>query len=507
MTVVADAAVEPTPLPSSAPGRWRQALSGLFPDSPAAPRPGRRGVLLAGAAVAVGTIVSLLRTAGTGPFQSIWEEDARNVLTDALQGNGARAVLRPIAGYEAIPARILGELATFFPLSWAAAVLSISAAVICAVLALQIYLASGAHFDNRFARFLVSAPMLFAPAAENYLSEIYNRPVCMHFFAMYALFWVLLWSPTGRPARAGMVATVLFTGLSTIMIAFYLPLALLRLVIRRDRLSAVLFGATAVGLLIQIGGLLNSSRSVPMRLDPVWAAGNTLLWGVPNALLGFKSTRALGGFGYGFQPTLSENLLSISLAWLFAAAVIVAAVVAGRRGLLRPRWALAALASGYGAFLLSVMLAANGLLAQRYLLAFEMLVFTAIVALLTPAKGADPRKAWAGLAVFAVFLGVISVLNYRWNDTYRAHAPRWTEQLAAASAACKADPRLAQVTVHSGPMPWFSTVIVPCHELRFRPCVEPQCLDLEPAQSLPALSPSPTRTPVPARDLGPRIAS
>src|SRR5262245_12892108 len=163
--------------------RLRDAAVRLFPDAAAIPAI-RRGLALGALALVVGTAVSLLRTGGTGALRTVFEEDAGSVLTDAFNTSSVTVVLSPISGYYVIGPRLLGELATVFPISWAAAVLSLSSAVIAALLAIQIYVASRAHLANPFARFLVAAPLLVAPAVENRLAEVYNRPVCLHFFAM-----------------------------------------------------------------------------------------------------------------------------------------------------------------------------------------------------------------------------------------------------------------------------------------------------------------------------------
>src|SRR5262245_833091 len=124
-TTVVETPTDETPLARTT--RLRQSLDGLFPPAEPRPRNWRRflfGVL----AVLAGTGVSLARTTGTGPFQSIWEEDARDLLTDALTRPGAWNLVKPFVGYFQVGPRMMAEVAAFFPISWAAAVLSIEAA-------------------------------------------------------------------------------------------------------------------------------------------------------------------------------------------------------------------------------------------------------------------------------------------------------------------------------------------------------------------------------------------
>jgi hypothetical protein len=438
--------------------------------------------------VLLGAAVSLARTTGTGPLQSIWEEDARDVLDDALNLSTVDALFRPVAGYYVVGPRLLGELATFFPIGWSAAVLSVSSAIVTAAFALQIYVASGALLRNRLARVVVSAPLLFAPVAENILSEIYNRPVCLHFFAMYALFWLLLWTPAGAGGRAGLLTSVGFCAVSTILIVGYLPLAALRLYVRRDRLSVALvvltLGGSALQLSALVAGVSGRATSGP-RLDPVWALMTYVFWAVPSSILGFRATSPLAAIPVDLWGTVRNNLAVTIGAWLIIAAFALGAVVGAKRGWLRPNWLLALAAGGFSLWLCVFMVIANGEIAQRYLPPVELLIYSAIAALLLPAPGVDVRKAGALLAGFAVFVAAIGAVNYRWNDTFRAKAPVWTDQIAQARRACQNDPLLARVVVRGGPQPYWSIVTVPCHDLLpSLVCQEPRCIYLDPPQSM-----------------------
>lgn len=483
------------PAPTTRWQRGRASLSALFPGASGLAT-SRRGLWIALLAVAVGTVVSLLRTTGTGPLQSIWEEDARDVLNDALNLSAVRAIVRPVAGYYLVFPRLLGEVATLFPVSWAAAVLSVSSALVVALLVVQVYVASGAHLTSPLARLLVSAPLLIAPSAENAFAEIYNRPVGLHFFAIYALFWLLLWTPSGRWGKAGQLSTVGLTAVSTILIIAYLPLALLRVIVRRDRLSFALFGLVLAGSALQFSSVLGgvAGRASAPRLDPIWAAATYFFWEVPNSLLGFDATKKLSIL----YPNLLDGarhevgLVAVSLA--IPVVVMFAAIIGARRGLLRPKWLVGGLAAGYSVWLHVFMVSANGDVAMRYVLPIELLLFAALVVILNPAWKLDPRasraslvprSSWAPLAVLGVFLLVVAAFNYRWDNTYRNRAPVWTDQVRQAKAECLRKPRLSHVIVRGGPQPFWSIVAVPCHDLIGRhPCQEPTCEYLDPPQGL-----------------------
>jgi hypothetical protein len=348
--------------------------------------------------------------------------------------------------------------------------------------------ASGAHLRHPLARLLVSAPLLFAPVAENVLSEIYNRPATVQFFLAYAVFWLLVWVPERPVARLVLVGVVALSAVSTFLVVVFIPLALVRLYARRDRISAAVLGLLVAGASLQVAGLalgLTDRNFVVPRYEPVWALKSYVVWAVPQSMLGWRFTgNAIGGH------LQVRYVALVLLSWALVAAVVVVAW----RKLTRPAWLLAALAAAHSVALCSMTIMSNGDVTQRYLLPVEMLMFAALTALLLPSDrlASDrPRRrarALAPLAALAVLVLVIGAFNYRWDDTYRHRAPYWTAQIDRAAAACQ-EPGAREVVVRSGPAPWYSLVTVPCHVLRRSSwCQAPYCVQVgapEPAVTPP----------------------
>jgi hypothetical protein len=442
------------------------AVAALFPAAPV----GRRRLLFGALAVAAGTAVSLARTAGTGPFQSIWEEDARDLLTDAYLKPAVYNVFHPYVGYFQVVPRLMGQLATLLPVKLAAATLSVQAALVTALLALAVYVASGAHLRHPLARLLVSAPVLFSPVAENRLAEVYNRPATVQFFVAYAMFWLALWVPATATGRVALVVAVALAAVSTFLVVAYLPLAALRLYVRRDRLSLVLFGALLGGGVLQVLGLALHLTSRPFgapRYEPLWALWAYVVWAVPHSVLGFRT-------GYPLTDVVHARTVPlVLLAWL---AVVAVALAAWRFA--RPAWPLALAAAAQSVGLCSMMVMANGAVTQRYLVPVQLLLLAALVALLSPGSPPGPRPGLAPLAVFAVAVLAVGAVNFRWADTYRAHSPRWTHQVDRATDQCRVGGR-REVQVRSGPRPWYSLVTLPCHDLtRTFWCQAPYCVQV-----------------------------
>jgi hypothetical protein len=456
LATIADTPVLPPPA-AKRPESLRGRLARLFPESPRR-QVGARHVLLASLVVVIGTAISLGRTTGTGPFQSIWEEDARNLLTDALNGTWSNTLFLPYVGYYQVGPRILAEIATFFPISWAAAVLSIEAAGLTALMALGVYVASGSHLRHPLARFLVAAPLLFSPTAENWVSEIYNRPACIQFFLVYTVFWMILWAPASRTGRIVQVSVVGLAAFSTFLVVFLIPLALLRVYVRRDRVAAAMTLLLMAGAALNLYGLASGvvSRSfVTPRYEPGWALLSYVAWAVPHSL-----------FGWRLALPVTDHVVVTNLALIIGAWLVIGAVVAvALRRLTRPQWLLAAVAGAHSVVLLCVTIMSNGVITQRYLLPVEMLLFTTLAALLVPAERLRPGWATAPLAVLVAFVLVISAFNYRWDDTFRHRSPRWTDQIRQAAVTCET-PGRQNVVVRSGPEPYYSLVTVPCRVLK-----------------------------------------
>ncbi len=475
------------PVADHEPGARSTIVADLFPD-PAPVRPITiRALAITAAAIVVGTIISLLRTTGTGPLQSIWQEDAKNLLNDAYNMTGLSAIFKPVNGYMVIGPRLFTELATLFPVRYAAAVLSVSAAVITAALVVQVYVASGAHLRSRLLRVAVAAPMLFAAVAENNMSEIYNRPVCLHFFTAYAMFWVLLWTPASRLGKVGAVATVAFAASASVICIAFIPLAALRMYQRRTGFSLLMLAALVACAAVNLGAPLLGFNLGPrpghITANPVPALANFVVWAVPQSLLGFRATHLLPGY-----PTVVRTGAQVGLivtAWAIVAAVVTVAVVGGRRGWLRPRWTLSGLAALHALGFFCFLVMANGSIQQRYLYAAELLIFAALLVLLEPRQlaGRLSLARLAPLGAVALLTVAIGAVNFRFDNTFRGHAPVWTQQVAAGTRLCRADPNLGHVNLRGAPQPWASIVSVPCSLLRGGKsisCDPPECQWVEP---------------------------
>jgi hypothetical protein len=404
----------PAELARAAPARNRR-LESLFPPVPEH-RVGAGQVLAAVAAVLAGTVVSLARQPGIGALDTVWAEDGQVFLSDAAWDSPPEALATSYAGYFHLVPRLLAELAAATPVSWAAAVLAIGAAAVTAALAVLVYVASAAHLPSRTARVVAAAVVLVAPLAQN---DVPNSIANLHWPALYALFWVLLWTPARWPGRAVAVAVVALVVTSDILVVALLPLAVARLAVRRDRYSAVLATVFAAGVALQLLGLVTGTSSRDTDLNPIRAGVGYVLRAVPGALVG---TRWLGD-----DHTSARWLILGAVAWL----LVLAAVVVAWRRLTRPAWTLAGVAVVHSLALYVLPVFLSGTATERYALAPAMLLVVALLALLPPGFS---RQGAAGVALVAL-VAVVCAVNLRLPNA-RAEGPSWSEELDRARQEC-----------------------------------------------------------------------
>lgn len=394
---------------------WTRRLAALF-----VPAPERRvrpyGVLLAVAAILAGTAISLARQPGIGPFDTIWAEDGQIFLADAVNDAPPEALATAYAGYFHLGPRLLAFLAAAAGPDAAAAVLAVSAALVTAVLAVLVYVASARHLPSRTARVVAAAVVLVAPLAQD---DVPNSIANLHWPALYALFWVLLWTPARWPGRAVAVAVVALVATSDILVVALLPLAVARFAGRRDRHSTVLAGVLSAGIALQLLGLVLGTSSRETDLNPVRAGIGYVLRAIPGALV--------GGRWLGDDHTAVRWLALAALAWL----LVLAAVMLAWRRLTRPAWTLAAVAAVHSVALYVLPVFLSGTATQRYALAPAMLAVVALLALLPPDLS---RQGAPGVALVAL-LAVVCVVNLRVPNV-RAEGPSWSEELDRARQEC-----------------------------------------------------------------------
>ncbi|NES30534.1 hypothetical protein GCE86_05560 [Micromonospora terminaliae] len=397
-----------------------------------------------------GAALQLLRQPGAGALDTVWAEDGTVFLSDALRQGPLTAFATSYAGYYHAVPRLLGGIAALVPADAAAAVLAVEAALAVALLAVLVYVASAAHLAAPLSRVLVSAAILVVPVGQG---EVLNSIANFHWYGLYALFWVLIWTPRTRSGRAVAVVVTLLVVASDILSVVFAPLVLWRAFRPadgpgRDRHGIVLAGALALGVAVHLAGLLAGSSGRQLSPDPVRALAGYLLRAVPAPLVG---ERWLGG------EIDARWLVLAAVAWLAVGAVVW---LASAR-LTGPAWPLAIAAALHGAALYVLPVFLSGTAAPRYAVAPALLVVTALVALLQPAGAARAGK--VPLCALAVVLAVVAAVNFR-VDNPRADGPSWREELTRARTTCAPGATaVVPVAPRNEAPPWLARI--PCGHL------------------------------------------
>jgi hypothetical protein len=427
---------------------------------------GWRKILLAIACVIGGAAISLSRTVGAGSLNTIWIEDAKNLLSQALNSPFSQDVRSPISGYYQVPARVITEVAIHFPLTWVPGIMSAAAALQYAVYGLVAYIASGPYLRSRWLRLLVAAPVCAIPLA---YTQANNDLVTVQFIGLYGAFWTLLWIPGTRAGRI-LSPLVMLSVSSTAALAIVLaPLVVARLIVDRSKNAIFLAVFWAAGVLLQMSLTLEGkSKHYLFGFNgPLFVLKYYAGRVVPRAIFGES---ALGGPGANyrgeFEPLHITNTAAhvalIGGAW----AVVVIAILLAVTRRTDPNWALALVAGLFSlAMFADAMLINTPVVQPRYVIAPALLIYTALVALLRPRRreGASRARAvlgWLPVTAFAVLLAVAVTLNFRVTNG-RTSSPPWTSVVARATAACAHPDVTSYLYTHE----WWQ-VSIPCWRLR-----------------------------------------
>jgi hypothetical protein len=366
------------------------------------------------------TVVSLARQGGAGALNTIYAEDGTIFLAQAEQKSTLDALTTAYAGYLHTAPRVIAELVTLLPASRAAAGIAVAAALVTALMAWLVYVASGSVFTGMLPRVLVAAVVVLVPVAQE---ELPNSIANLQWFGLYALFWVLLWAPATTGKRIVAIAATLMIALSCVISVALLPLALWQVYRKRDRLNVLLLGAMSVGLVGQIlARVFSDGEQRAMAMDVVHWAPWWVIRAVPSGVVG---QRWLG-------TEVDGRWLAIAaLAWVIVAGLLVLAwrcglVVLARHQPRQPQLQFAATAILCSIALYAAPTIISGIATPRYAAAPAMLVIAALVAILAPNPGAGWRTPLTALAALCVLVWATNLVV----PNARGEGPTWDTELS-----------------------------------------------------------------------------
>lgn len=418
-------------------GELRERIStSLFPESPEGPSAGRwHSVLLAICFLGAASLVQLLRLGDRIALNTIWAEDGLIILNDALTKSLPEAVFSPYAGYLIVVPRLIGEVASAFPIIHAAAVIAGLSALVTAIAGLIVWHASAGLIPNPWLRGLLTASTVLVPVAglESVTSAAY-----VIWYMLIACFWILFWRPRSKTVAALAGFFMLLTGLSTPGLWFFAPLAITRFGAIKDARDALILGGYGLGSLVQVPIFLTREPEsvLPQWTADIWTAFSQRV--VDGALLG----ETLGGHAWAEfgSPFL------IALLVLFAATLMFAwsrsdSTARCFAALCLPLSLVMFIASVYQRAVGSALVWPDGSfsgIAGRYAMVPSLIIISVLLVLAARLRS---RARIGGLsfpaAGYALILLLAVVTSFKVGDTAARGTPSWTSALRAGALECR----------------------------------------------------------------------
>lgn len=380
---------------------------------------------------AVLTLLQMLRQPGLQSWNTMWQEDGGVFLTDALDDPFLETLFSPYNAYLHVIARLIAGYAVLFPLEQAALVLTLSSAIVTTLIAFYVYFASRRVFRTQWAGLLAALSVVLLPAAGY---ETNANIANLHWYLIYALFWVLLAPPrTAREVWLAATITALAV-LSDPLTGILLPLVAVMVYRDRSPRTFVVAGVYAVTLGVQL--LL---RVVD---DPVARYASSSFSDLP----GIYALRVTGSFLVG-DLFLDDFWKPIGPPFAYTCLLLVAGFCAYglARGEGRTRrlalWALGLsvaylwiplMLRGTENFLSRELFNLNG---SRYALLPILFLTVAVLAILEDVRAfSAPARRNLQIA-FTVGTAALMLTNFSIFTT-RTVGPRWTDGVETARRTC-----------------------------------------------------------------------
>lgn len=405
--------------------------------------------------LALAIVLQVLRIGPSSALHSLWAEDGPVFLEKAMTHDFLSALTTPWSEYLVVTQSLIGEVGTLVPLRDAPAAMNLTAALVVALSGLAIWFASAAHIRSPYLRALLVALTVLVPVGS---IETVASPTNVSWFMAVAVFWLLLWRPATTLGAALSAALILVAGLSTPVVFFFVPIAVLRAVAIRDRRDALIVGTFALATAVQVLTVLSS----PHISSNVWTGGiiTTFLQRVVSgSVLGLELSGSLWtdwGWPFLIAITVAVTACLIVLALrasssrLFAAIAIATSVVmflvsSYQRGLGGMAWAV-------GVY---------GNIGARYTVVPTLLLIGAALALIDARRRSSRGRPVVEMTTVAVLL-VPLITSFGVDAGDARGGPPWDDSLKAAAGSCEAR-HLDEIPVYTAPAGW--TMNISCGRL------------------------------------------
>jgi hypothetical protein len=402
-------------------------------------------------------------------WDSLWAEDGKIFLSQALSANFFDTLKTSYYGYIHTGPRLIAFVASWFPVADATLVMSLLTAVVIALLAVYVFEASADWIASPLLRAVLALAVPFLPVTSREMAGTLSH---LHWYLDYAAFWAVISTARSRTWLLASAAVVGLAVLSDPLCGVFLPLALVLAIRARTRAAWLLPAVLAAGLLVQFA--LRDQGAIPVaRLDSGL---------IPMIYADRVTSSLLVGDRYLKDVFASQDSSVFAWASLAAVAIAVAAGLWYLRG--RRAWLLAGGAAlSLTFFLIAVLSRGTSELVPHdpWLLASSRYAYLPVLFLLTGLVALVDRAAPTArvrVAEVAVAVAVLAVFGANYRAPHRTSGDhRWKFRVAEAKLACAGDRRVGGVTVYTSrlngrtaALPGFPPrnwrVPVPCSRLR-----------------------------------------
>jgi Na+-translocating ferredoxin:NAD+ oxidoreductase RnfA subunit len=419
---------------------------------------GWEGALVIVAFLVLAAVLQLFRLGPATALNSLWAEDGAVFLNGAMTQGFLDAMTMTHGEYLVVVPRLLAEVGTVVPLHDAAIAMNLATVFIIALSGLAVWFAAAGQIHSPYLRALLMALLVLCPVSS---IEAVASPTNVAWYMAFAVFWLLLWRPatTWGACLGGLL--ILATGISTPATLFFIPIAVLRAVAIRDRRDALVVGAFALGMAIQVPATMLSDEQLPGSDWSSHIVTAFLQRVVDSSVLGLElggSTWADWGWPFLIAIVAGAAVFLVAMALRAPSGRLVAAI---------------AIATSVAMFISSAYVRAPlgdfmvwrtdeyTSLGGRYAMIPALLLISAALVLVDSRWRSSRGRPVAAIATAAVLL-VALVTSFDARGEIGRGGPPWDESLRTATAQCKAKD-LAEVPVATAPEGW--TMLIACDRL------------------------------------------
>lgn len=213
-------------------GRDRPVTGSLLVPARVRPLPKARrssrfdvSVLAAALIVVVGAIVAWLRLPES-TSATLWAEDARNFLGNAVAQGPIAPLFRVYAGYlHTVPRIIAGLTVTFVPMTQWAHAMALGSCIVAAVVAATIFFCARVVTESWALRLALAAVTILAPLAAR---EVLGNTANLHWYFLWLAPWLILYRSRSRRGTIALTIVAALGALTEVQMLAFVPLMFLR---------------------------------------------------------------------------------------------------------------------------------------------------------------------------------------------------------------------------------------------------------------------------------------